>query len=159
MQVEAATNTNAIAGPSGVSITSTGSAPCELAGQIEIPFVPAQQRQHRLSAPTEDDLIVVVGQTGARQRKRKREKHRASAPQSTTCPQSEAVVGDQNAELYSFDYSSVPNPLDGKGDHRPGRERRVEDDDRKKKRQRQNQGKFYLLCDRHYSQCSGLIFF
>ncbi|KAF9221508.1 hypothetical protein BS17DRAFT_784858 [Gyrodon lividus] len=94
------------------------------AAQVEIPFVPAHQRQSTLNpliyAPLEDDTIIVVGQGGARQRKRKREKTRGLgqiAP-SKSGARSGASTSDQGGEVEEFDYSNVPNLLDGDGDDR-----------------------------------------
>jgi exosome complex exonuclease RRP6 len=76
--------------------------------QVEIPFVPAAQRQ---SAPVPEvpmDTIVVVGQ---RQKKRKRER----APKPTADVDAAAAVEPAEpaeTELEAFDYASAPNILD-----------------------------------------------
>jgi exosome complex exonuclease RRP6 len=71
-------------------------------GQIEIPFVPAEQRQ---STNLEmEGGIVVVGQ---RQKKRKRD--RTAKKAATTPPEPEAEV---EAEIEPYDYASAPNVLD-----------------------------------------------
>ncbi|KIK26699.1 hypothetical protein PISMIDRAFT_94425 [Pisolithus microcarpus 441] len=125
---------NATASDSGKSTPT----PCEPVSQIEIPFVPEHQRQSRLSlhayAPMEDDTIIVVGQAGARQRKRKREKNRGMTSQLRSG--SGPTVGDQEAEVGVFDYSTVPNLLDEVSE----KEKTNEDSDRKKKKSRQNKG-------------------
>ncbi|KAG8214705.1 hypothetical protein J3R82DRAFT_9790 [Butyriboletus roseoflavus] len=93
-----------------------------LEGQVEIPFVPAHKRQ-TFSNPKnyeiKDDTIVVVGQAGARQRKRKRDKVRGISPtpklkSGTRLGDAEtsASICDHNREEEQFDYSSVPNLLD-----------------------------------------------
>jgi exosome complex exonuclease RRP6 len=71
-------------------------------GQIEIPFVPAEQRQ---STNLEMEAgIVVVGQ---RQKKRKRD--RTAKKAATTPPEPEA---EAEAEIEPYDYASAPNVLD-----------------------------------------------
>jgi exosome complex exonuclease RRP6 len=73
-------------------------------GQIEIPFVPAEQRQ---STNLEmEGGIVVVGQ---RQKKRKRDRTAKNA--ATTPPEPEAEV-EVEAEVEPYDYASAPNVLD-----------------------------------------------
>ena len=84
--------------------------------QAEIPYVPASQRQKPVTI-TEDDSIVVVGQT--RQKKRKR------APK-TTLP-TDIASPIEASETESFDFASVPNVLDDGSDHE------VTEDSRKKK--------------------------
>ncbi|TDL23207.1 hypothetical protein BD410DRAFT_173443 [Rickenella mellea] len=95
------------------------SPPSEIPEQIEIPFVPASQRQ---AAPTIDDTVVVVGQ--ARQKKRKRVKQPTGdqSNESTPGPNTEATVKKKAKtiaqdepsaeELEPFDYASAPNILD-----------------------------------------------
>ncbi|KIK81701.1 hypothetical protein PAXRUDRAFT_35796 [Paxillus rubicundulus Ve08.2h10] len=118
------------------------------AAPIEIPFVPAHQRQSQTNsliyAPLEDDTIIVVGQGGARQRKRKREKTRGagkmtllkSGTSSGGAAESEASTGSLE-EMDEFDYSKVSNLLDGDGkeDAKLGGA-----GERKKKKQRQVRG-------------------
>ncbi|KAG2365124.1 ribonuclease H-like domain-containing protein [Suillus spraguei] len=89
-------------------------------GQVEIPFIPTDQRQPRL-APVSDDTIVVVGQ--ARQKKRKRIK-------STVFGNPPTGDQDDTGEDEVFDYTTVPNLLD---DLPPAPE---ELDTRKKKKQK-----------------------
>ncbi|KIK48040.1 hypothetical protein CY34DRAFT_21042 [Suillus luteus UH-Slu-Lm8-n1] len=89
-------------------------------GQVEIPFIPTDQRQPRL-APVSDDTIVVVGQ--ARQKKRKRIKTTALGKPPTRDQ-------DDTGEDEVFDYATVPNLLD---DLPPTPE---ELDTRKKKKQK-----------------------
>lgn len=118
-------------------------------GQIEIPFVPAHKRQ-TLSNPQnyeiKDDTIVVVGQAGARQRKRKRDKARAIPP----TPQSKSgtrlggaetplSIADHDREAEEFDYSSVPNLLDNES-KRGDVEGVHEEDERRTKKQRHGKG-------------------
>ncbi|KIJ62703.1 hypothetical protein HYDPIDRAFT_41834 [Hydnomerulius pinastri MD-312] len=117
------------------------------AAQAEIPFVPAHQRQANplTYAPLEDDTIVVVGQAGARQRKRKREKNKgtigtgisgaAHSRSKSGTAEPGASIGDQEEEESKFDYSSVPNLLDGDGKIGGG-----EDVERRKKKQKQVKG-------------------
>ncbi|KAG1869015.1 ribonuclease H-like domain-containing protein [Suillus subalutaceus] len=99
---------------------SSVEAPDGILGQVEIPFIPTDQRQPRL-APVSDDNIVVVGQ--ARQKKRKRIK---------TAVLGKPPTGDQGdtGEDEVFDYATVPNLLD---DLPPAPE---ELDTRKKKKQK-----------------------
>ncbi|KAG1763058.1 ribonuclease H-like domain-containing protein [Suillus occidentalis] len=103
-----------------VSTMASAEATDGILGQVEIPFIPTDQRQPRL-APVSDDTIVVVGQ--ARQKKRKRIKTTALGKPPT---------GDQDdtGEDEVFDYATVPNLLD---DLPPTPE---ELDTRKKKKQK-----------------------
>ncbi|KAG2340168.1 hypothetical protein BDR05DRAFT_555688 [Suillus weaverae] len=103
-----------------ISTMASAGAPDGILGQVEIPFIPTDQRQLRL-APVSDDTIVVVGQ--ARQKKRKRIK---------TSVLGKPPTGDQvvTGEDEVFDYATVPNLLD---DLPPAPE---ELDTRKKKKQR-----------------------
>lgn len=95
-------------------------APDGILGQVEIPFIPTDQRQPRL-APVSDDTIVVVGQ--ARQKKRKRIK-------TTVLDKPQTGDQDDMGEDEAFDYATVPNLLD---DLPPAPE---ELDMRKKKKQK-----------------------
>ncbi|KAG1898234.1 ribonuclease H-like domain-containing protein [Suillus fuscotomentosus] len=95
-------------------------APDGILGQVEIPFIPTDQRQPRL-APVSDDTIVVVGQ--ARQKKRKRIK-------TTVLDKPQTGDQDDMGEDEAFDYTTVPNLLD---DLPPAPE---ELDMRKKKKQK-----------------------
>ncbi|KAG2060695.1 hypothetical protein BDR06DRAFT_986839 [Suillus hirtellus] len=95
-------------------------APDGILGQVEIPFIPTDQRQPRL-APVSDDTIVVVGQ--ARQKKRKRIK-------TTVLGKPQTRDQDDMGEDEAFDYATVPNLLD---DLPPAPE---ELDTRKKKKQK-----------------------
>jgi exosome complex exonuclease RRP6 len=81
---------------------ASAEAPDGILGQVEIPFIPTDQRQPRL-APVSDDTIVVVGQ--ARQKKRKRIKTTALGKPPT-------VDQDDTGEDEAFDYATVPNLLD-----------------------------------------------
>lgn len=103
-----------------ISTMASAEATDGILGQVEIPFIPTDQRQPRL-APVSDDTIVVVGQ--ARQKKRKRIKTTALGKPPT---------GDQDdtGEDEVFDYATVPNLLD---DLPPTPE---ELDTRKKKKQK-----------------------
>lgn len=103
-----------------ISTMAEAEAPDGILGQVEIPFIPTDQRQPRL-APVSDDTIVVVGQ--ARQKKRRRIKTTAFGNPPT---------GDQDdtGEDEVFDYTTVPNLLD---DLPPAPE---ELDTRKKKKQK-----------------------
>lgn len=130
------------------------------AGQIEIPFIPAHKRQtlsNQQNCELMDDTIVIVGQAGTRQRKRKRDKARVtstsqlkSGTQSTGAETSPSIGGhDQEAEV--FDYSSVPNLLDDEskhGDTRGGHE----EDERTKKKQRHGKGMPTSSPDRQLKQ-------
>ncbi|KAI6114233.1 ribonuclease H-like domain-containing protein [Pisolithus sp. B1] len=133
------TISNSTLEPSSVVPSDSGRStpPCEPVSQIEIPFVPQHQRQSHLSlqayAPMEDDTIVVVGQAGARQRKRKREKNRGMTSQLRSG--SGATVGDQEAGVGAFDYSTVPNLLDEVSERD-----RTNENDRGKKKARQSKG-------------------
>lgn len=128
-------------------------------GQIEIPFVPAHERQTLLNPQNhqlKDDTIVVVGHSGASRRKRKRDK----AKGVTSSSQSKSVTrlgdaetspstGDHDWEVEEFDYSSIPNLLDNESKH--GGARGVhEDDERKKKKQRHGKG---MLMASSYTSC------
>lgn len=91
----------------------------EVAGQVEMPFVPADQRQEKrtIIEDTVKDSIVVVGQ-GSRQRKRKRGLAKTNKEAKT-----EGVAEE------TFDYAAVSNILDEGSDHEPetvggGRKRR-----------------------------------
>lgn len=104
-------------------------------GQVEIPFIPSNQRQSHF-APVSDDTIVLVGQ--ARQKKRKRTKRKIIDNSS---------IGDRenSADDEVFDYATVPNLLD---DVKPAPE---DLSTRKKKRQKDTKGtcsicsSFFLL--------------
>ncbi|KAG1751039.1 ribonuclease H-like domain-containing protein [Suillus lakei] len=85
-----------------VSTIASVEAPDGILGQVEIPFIPTDQRQPRL-APVSDDTIVVVGQ--ARQKKRKRIK-------STVLGKPPTGDQDDTGEDEAFDYATVPNLLD-----------------------------------------------
>ncbi|KAG0704825.1 ribonuclease H-like domain-containing protein [Suillus ampliporus] len=110
--------------PASAAASAEASDGAIILGQVEIPFIPSNQRQSRL-APVSDDTIVVVGQ--ARQRKRKRIKSAVSGKPS---------IGDQEdaGEDEAFDYTTVPNLLD---DVPPAPE---ELDTRKKKKQKDVKG-------------------
>jgi exosome complex exonuclease RRP6 len=97
-------------------------------GQIEIPFIPSNQRQsHFASVP--DDTIVLVGQ--ARQKKRKRTK-------SKVLDNSSIRDCENMGEDEVFDYATVPNLLD---DVAPAPEGI---DTRKKKRQKDAKGTYSI---------------
>ena len=78
-----------------------------VAGQVEVPFVPAKQRQEHTHATLEPvgDSIVVVGH--AQRKKRKRTKGESASTK---------VAQDEDEE---FDYSTVSNILDEGSDHEP----------------------------------------
>ena len=121
------------------------------AGQIEIPFVPAHKRQ-TLANPQnfelKGDTVVVVGQAGTRQRKRKRDKVRGVASVSQPKSGTSASTGDRDQEEEEFDYSSVPNLLDNES--KRGDARGVhEEDERRKKKQRHGKGMSMSSPDRH----------
>ncbi|KAI5121065.1 hypothetical protein M0805_008580 [Coniferiporia weirii] len=98
---------------------------------IEIPFIPAAQRQPQVPTSTEvTDSIVVVGQ--ARQKKRKRSKQQVDAGsddaeggeeggneskkakgKSKPTVDVDSNVGLEMPEIEPFDYASAPNFLDG----------------------------------------------
>ncbi|KAI0345691.1 hypothetical protein BDW22DRAFT_1426352 [Trametopsis cervina] len=80
--------------------------------QVEIPFVPANERQDKRAAVVETvaDTIVVVGQP--QRKKRKREKKAADV--SNVQRESEQPAADAE-----FDYSTVSNILDEGSDHEP----------------------------------------
>ncbi|KAF9468748.1 hypothetical protein BDZ94DRAFT_1304497 [Collybia nuda] len=83
--------------------------------EVEIPYVPASQRN---VAQSVDDSIVVVGQ--ARQRKRKRVKASVTgtglpgeAPSPNLVNQTDDILNDESASANEpFDFSAVPNILD-----------------------------------------------
>lgn len=121
----------------------------ELLGQIEIPYIPAAQRQQTNII---DDSIVVVGQ--ARQKKRKRLKSSSAKDIELGSVKRSAVDAEVSAETRQlkalkrkeqhaegsvtpqepFDYSAVPNLLDDV----PTPE--FDTTLRKKKKQKQNKG-------------------
>lgn len=114
----------------------------------EVSFVPAYQRQtlpNPQNLGLKDDTIVVVGQAGTRQRKRKRDKARVvstsrlkSGTQSGGAETS-ASIGDHDQEVEEFDYSTVSNLLDDEGEH--GNTRGMhEENERRKKKQRHGKG-------------------
>jgi exosome complex exonuclease RRP6 len=77
--------------------------------QVEIPFVPAAQRQ---SAPVPEvpmDTIVVVGQ---RQKKRKRERAPKTVADGDAAAAAAEPAEPAETELEPFDYASAPNILD-----------------------------------------------
>jgi exosome complex exonuclease RRP6 len=78
-------------------------------GQIEIPFVPAAQRQTVPLAEVPMDTIVVVGQ---RQKKRKRDRAPKLAATTVAAAPSDADAAPADADIEEFDYSSAPNILD-----------------------------------------------
>ncbi|KAG9315669.1 ribonuclease H-like domain-containing protein [Chiua virens] len=134
--------------PEGNSTVHEASAPIPpgFEGQIEMPFVPSHKR-HTLSNPQnyepKDDTIVVVGQAGTRQRKRKRDKAKNNALTSqlksgTRGVESSTSAGDHDREMEEFDYSSVPNLLDNEGVRESGGVH--EEDERRKKKQRHAKG-------------------
>ncbi|KAH7885166.1 hypothetical protein F5I97DRAFT_1937438 [Phlebopus sp. FC_14] len=108
------------------------------ATQVEIPFVPVHQRQSTSNAllytPLEDDTIVVVGQAGARQRKRKRDKNRGLVSKSAV----EASAGNNDGDVTEFDYSKVPNLLDG--DAAEGNPGVAGEESERRKRRKQGKG-------------------
>lgn len=132
-----------------VALGTSDHIPPGLEGQVEIPFVPAHKRQ-TLSNPQnyeiKDDTIVVVGQAGARQRKRKRDKVRGISPTPLSKSgtqlggaETSAPTGDHDREVEEFDYSSVPNLLDDEG--RRGYTQTVrEENERRPKKQKHGKG-------------------
>lgn len=114
--------------PTCPSSTSSGTSSADLgrvelstdtvADQIEIPFVPAGERQGQpRGVETVKDTIVVVGQPA--RKKRKREKKipvGASASVSATPPREESEPAKDETP---FDYSAVSNILDDGSDHEP----------------------------------------
>jgi len=107
--------------------------------QVEIPYVPAAQRQTTIARAKveEKDTIVMVGQ---KKRKRvkgggkaKMEGEDSPSPSINGSKEESRGVSETNAEQASFDFSAVPNILDDNPD--------TEDMNRKKKRQKkQNKG-------------------
>ena len=87
------------------------------------PFRQSSSSTH-VYTPITDDAIVIVGQSSARQRKRKREKSSggASAPRP-----------GQDTDVIAFDYSTVPNLLDGSIERE-----KVGENDEKNKKSRQS---------------------
>ena len=76
--------------------------------EVEIPYVPAAQR-NRAAVPTVDDTIVVVGQP---KKKRKRAAAERGEANGDAEGRERAAVKEEAAEVEAFDYSSVPNILD-----------------------------------------------
>jgi exosome complex exonuclease RRP6 len=90
--------------------------PEEVAGQIEIPFVPADERHETAAMATIEtvkDTIIVVGQPQRKKRKREKKASRAS---TMTSPNAEAAAEVDDVE---FDYTAVSNILDEGSDHEP----------------------------------------
>ncbi|KAJ7638309.1 ribonuclease H-like domain-containing protein [Roridomyces roridus] len=71
--------------------------------QVEIPYVPQEQRTTKQVPTVVDDSIVVVGQP--RQKKRKRAKTDVSPAAASPAPKDEP-------DVEAFDFASVPNILD-----------------------------------------------
>lgn len=71
--------------------------------QVEIPFVPAAQRQPK---PIIDDAVIVVGQAKQKKRKRVRDAEGVASGSSS----SRRTKDDVPVE--PFDFSTVPNILD-----------------------------------------------
>ena len=106
--------------------TKLSSVSQEALDQTAEPVVVEPLRQStRTYTPIVDDAVVIVGETSARQRKRKREK---SSGTSTI-----RSGPEPNAELVAFDYAAVPNILDGSKE-------RVDEDKGKNKKSRQSKG-------------------
>ena len=74
---------------------------------VEIPFVPAPQRQ-TVKDEVVDDAIVVVGQ---RQKKRKRAKKAEANDLSGRSPPTEPAKAEPE-EIVPFNFESAPNILD-----------------------------------------------
>jgi exosome complex exonuclease RRP6 len=136
--------------------------PAGVPEQIEVPYVPAAQRQQKNIV---DDSIVVVGQ--ARQKKRKRVKSSAhdtdpgsaavpvmNAETSAEARQTEALKrkGQRSSTPQeSFDYSAVPNILDDV----PTPER--DSTSRKKKKQNKGKARARLRCYRPTAHLSQVV--
>ena len=119
--VNDASNTTSSSDPTKLSPVSQ-----EALDQTVEPVVVEPLRQPtRTYTPIVDDAVVIVGETSARQRKRKREK---SSGTSTI-----RSGPEPNAELVAFDYAAVPNILDGSKE-------RVDEDKGKNKKSRQSKG-------------------
>ena len=84
-----------------------------VAGQIQMPFVPASERQGKrtIIEDTVKDAIVVVGQSQRKKRKR-------AGAGAAAAVKAEKSDGDESAE--AFDYGAVPNILDEGSDHESG---------------------------------------
>ncbi len=104
--------------------------------QVEIPFVPASERQQTklvTTTTTEKDTIVVVGKP---QRKKRKKERKAADASGTGSPQLES---EEAADATAFDYSAVSNILDEASDHEP--DASVGSGRKRKQKQRQRQGK------------------
>ena len=105
-----------------------------VAGQVEIPFVPANERQvNKLVTAEKDGAIVVVGQP--QRKKRKKDKKAADASGSAS-PKPES---DEAAGTTPFDYSTVSNILDEGSEHEP--DTTVESGRKRKQKQKQRPGR------------------
>jgi len=104
--------------------------------QVEIPYLPVAQRR-TIQAREQKDTIVVVGQ--AKQKKRKRIKGVVEDLKLSTQTGKGKVhdddANDTREESQPFDFSAVPNMLDGNPD--------IEDVNRRKKKQKKKGGTFF----------------
>ncbi|KAF9446370.1 hypothetical protein P691DRAFT_794509 [Macrolepiota fuliginosa MF-IS2] len=118
------------------STTSTTALEDATGMQIELPFVPAAQRQTITRVEEkEKDTIVVVGQSKAKKRKRTKanavNQNRSQSKDEELKPETD-TNDDNTAEAETFDFASVPNILDDNPD--------VEDRKPVKKKQRKGKG-------------------
>ncbi|KAH8114700.1 ribonuclease H-like domain-containing protein [Phellopilus nigrolimitatus] len=82
--------------------------------QIEIPFIPARQRQQHVMEEKEDS-IVVVGKARQKKRKRSKQDTETEGVEGETKKakgQSEMGLSPEASEAEPFDYASAPNFLD-----------------------------------------------
>jgi len=86
------------------SPTAADSSTLTLPGAVELPFVPAVERQRERGEASED-AIVVVGQARARKRKRTGAKGKAEGD-------GEAKEAKEAIEVEPFDYAAASNILD-----------------------------------------------
>lgn len=88
--------------------------------QIEIPFVPAAQRQitktTTIVEEKEKDTIVIVGQSKTKKRKRTRTSAAGGSQSRGTEIKAEPTSGESAVEAEPFDFASVPNILDDNPD-------------------------------------------
>lgn len=119
-----------------------------IAGQVEIPFVPAIQRQ---PVSAIDDSIVVVGQARKKKRKRTKAESVAGADMDVEVPENADTPHNDGDSAEPFDYSTVPNILDDVP---------TPDNDAasRKKKQRHNKGALISLNSSTPFACRWLVF-
>jgi exosome complex exonuclease RRP6 len=120
--------------------------------QVEIPFVPQVLRQPKREFV--DDMIVVVGQT--KQKKRKRNKGDREVEKEASSPK-RGKIPETVEDVEPFDFSAVPNMLDEPS----GTRAEIDVKSTKVKKEKERKGKkgkrfFYLIAEPG-SCCAGDI--